>query len=82
GRLANEPVVVLQDDRSYFTSYHAATVISAQVLKDYPSLSGVLELLTGAISNEQMINLNYKVEIEKQDPREVARAFLVEQGLL
>ena len=82
GRLANEPVVVLQDDLSYFTSYHAATIVRSQLLEKHPSLLAVLELMTALISNEQMIALNYQVEVEKQDARAVARAFLVEKGLL
>lgn len=82
GRLQSEPVVVLDDDLSYFTSYHAATIVRNEILEKYPSLLGVLELMTDLISNEDMINLNYKVEIEKQDPKVVAKNFLVEKGLL
>ncbi len=82
GRLNVEPVVVLEDDRSAFAAYHAATVVRSQTLENYPELSGVLELLSARISNQEMIGLNYQVEIEKQDPKEVARAFLVKEGLL
>ena len=82
GRLQSEPVVVLEDDLSYFTSYHAATIVRNEILEKYPSLLDVLELMTGSISNEDMIALNYQVEIEKQDPKTVARNFLEEKGLL
>jgi len=82
GRLKEEPVVVLEDDASYFTSYHAATLIREETLEEHPELSAVLERLTSAISNEEMIALNYQVEIEKQDPEVVARAFLESKGLL
>lgn len=82
GRLKAEPVVVLTDDASYFTSYHAATLVREETLEEHPELNEVLETLTGLISNEEMIALNYQVEIEKQDPEVVARAFLERKGLL
>ena len=82
GRLNGEPVAVLEDDRSSFAAYHAATVVRSETLEKYPELAKTLELLAGRISNEEMIGLNYQVEIEKKDPKEVARAFLVKEGLL
>lgn len=82
GRLQSEPVVVLEDDASYFTSYHAATIIRNETLKKYPELDGVLERLTGKISNAEMIEMNYLVEIEKEDPKQVAKDFLTRKGLL
>lgn len=82
GRLKEEPVMVLDDDRGYFTSYHAATVVREETLKKHPKLEQVLEKLSGNISNEEMIALNYQVEIEKQDPKVVAKTFLQQKGLL
>jgi len=82
GRLKEEPVMVLDDDRGYFISYHAATVVREETLKKHPKLEQVLEKLSGNISNEEMIALNYQVEIEKQDPKVVAKTFLQQKGLL
>jgi len=52
------------------------------VLEEYPELEEVLALLTDQISNDEMTNLNYLVEIEKQDPKKVAEDYLKEKGLL
>lgn len=81
-RLKTEPVVVLDDDLSYFTNYHAATVIRSETLRNHPELKAVLEMLTARISDEDMIGMNYQVEIEKQDPKAVAKEFLTKKGLL
>ncbi|MFA5446726.1 MAG: glycine betaine ABC transporter substrate-binding protein [Sphaerochaeta sp.] len=81
-RLKIEDVVLLEDDRHYFTSYLAATIVREQTLKTYPELTSILELLTGAINDQEMVAMNYQVEIEKQDPKDVARAFLASKGLL
>ncbi len=81
-RLMVEDVVPLVDDRNYFTSYHAATVVRIDTLKKYPALGQILELLTDQISDRDMVQMNYQVEIEKQDPKEVARSYLTKKGLL
>ena len=35
-----------------------------QTLKTYPELTSILELLTGAINDQEMVAMNYQVEIE------------------
>ncbi len=81
-QLNDEKIVALIDDRNYFTSYYAATLVRQQTLDKYPQLAPVLEKLTQQISNEDMIRMNYQVEGEKQDPKAVAKAFLTARGLL
>lgn len=73
---------VLIDDLNYFPSYYAATIIRQETLDKYPELEGVLSKLDGQISNEEMTYLNYLVENENEDPKEVAKNFLQEKGLL
>lgn len=81
-RLLEEDVVILDDDKLFFASYHAATLVRNDTLKKHPELEGVLELLTDNNSNEEMIAMNFRVEIDKADPRDVAIDFLEEKGLL
>jgi osmoprotectant transport system substrate-binding protein len=80
-RLKAEGLVVLEDDLNFFPSYFAATLIRAETLEKYPELEAVLAMLDGQISDEEMTNLNYLVDIENQDPKDVAMDFLVEKGL-
>jgi glycine betaine/choline ABC-type transport system substrate-binding protein len=82
GRLKQENLKVLNDDKNFFPSYYAATLVRGEVLDKYPELKDVIELLTGQISNDEMIDMNYQVEIEKKDPKEVAKEFLIKKGLL
>ena len=55
-----------------------------EVLDEYADqgLEQVMNLLEGRISNEQMAQMTYQVDVEGRDVNEVARNFLVEQGLL
>jgi len=82
GRIEEHDLLVLEDDLHYFPSYYAATLVRNETLALHPELLDVLELLTGRISDEEMTHMNYLVEIEGEDPRNVARDFLVEKGLL
>lgn len=82
GQLQDADVVVLEDNQYFFPGYDAATLVRQETLDKYPELVPVLEMLTGQIPNEAMIAMNYAVEVENKDPREVARDFLVEKGLL
>lgn len=82
GRLQDEEIAILTDDRNFFASYYAATLIRQEVLDAHPELGPVLEKLTGAISNEAMIAMNFLVEVENQDPKAVAEDFLRSKGLL
>ncbi|MEA3422669.1 MAG: glycine betaine ABC transporter substrate-binding protein [Bacillota bacterium] len=73
---------VLIDDKNYFPAYQAATVIRKETLDLYPELENILNLMAGLISDDEMVGMNYKVEKLNEDPKEVAREFLVEKGLL
>lgn len=82
GQLSTSDIVVLEDDQNFYPSYLCGNVVRNAVLERHPELSGVLLLLEGRIHEEDMAALNYLVEIDGQDPQQVAKNFLIEQGLL
>lgn len=65
-------LVVLEDDRSFFSPYHSAPVVRGDFLDEQPEAEGVLGKLAGSISNETMACLNYEVEFKERDPADVA----------
>ena len=73
---------VLVDDKNFFPSYFATTLIREETLKKYPELEPVLNELQGRISDEEMTKMNYLVESEKKDPKDVAVEFLKGKKLL
>jgi osmoprotectant transport system substrate-binding protein len=72
---------VLQDDKHYFPPYEAVPVIREQALQQHPEISGVLAELEGKINDDEMQKLNYAVDSEHRDVREVVRDFLQKKGL-
>ena len=72
----------LEDDRSFFPDYNGAFLVREDVLEKYPELEGILNQLAGRIPTEQMAELTYQVDVVGRTVDDVAREFLVSQGLL
>jgi glycine betaine/choline ABC-type transport system substrate-binding protein len=72
----------LEDDKRYFPPYDAVPVIRKATLAEYPQMRNVLTQLGGILTVEEMRKLNFAVDGEKRQPKEVAREFLIRKGIL
>ncbi|RQW20390.1 ABC transporter permease/substrate-binding protein [Bacillus sp. C1-1] len=75
-------MVVLEDDATLFPPYQAAPLVSNHAISEYPELEAILNQLAGIGSEDEISELNYRVDINDEDPAAVARDFLNEKGLL
>lgn len=82
GRIAAYDLVLLEDDAAYFPPYYAAPVVRQDTLELHPQIADVLAPLAGKLTSVVMRDLNYRVDELKQNPRIVAREFLIAEGLL
>lgn len=82
GQLAAADVVVLEDDRQYFSSAMAALVVRDEVLDRYPQLEDALAKLENVLDDEQMAQLNYQVESGGQEAEQAAHDFLLHKQLI
>lgn len=82
GQLSTSDVVVLEDDKQFYPSYLCGNVIRTEVLERHPELEEVFHKLTGVISDNDMAAMNYAVETQNQEPRDVAEEFLRNHNLL
>lgn len=82
GRIIAFDLKVLEDDKNVFLPYYPAPVVRAEVLEKHPELEDVLNKLSGKIDDLKMATLNGKVDLDGQDPREVAEEWLREEGLI
>jgi len=73
---------VLEDDRHYFPPYEAVPVMRAQTLREHPEVGQALDELADKISDEEMQRLNYAVDGQRRDAKEVVREFLKSKGLV
>jgi osmoprotectant transport system substrate-binding protein len=67
---------VLEDDKHYFPPYEAVPVIREQVLRDHPEVAQGVAALAGKISDAEMRQLNYAVDGQHRDVKEVVHSFL------
>jgi len=82
GQIAALDLVTLEDDRGVFPPYHAGVLARPDVLAEHPEIRTVLSKLEGLIDERTMAELNYQVDGERKDEREVALNFLRERGLI
>ncbi len=81
GRIAQLDLLQLTDDRHYFPPYEAVYLVRRDTLTRSPQLAGVLAQLTFAISTDEMRQLNYEIDGNKRDPKEVVRQWMAKKGL-
>jgi glycine betaine/choline ABC-type transport system substrate-binding protein len=72
---------VLQDDRNYFPPYEAVAVMRQETIARHPEVAKALDDLAGKISEQDMQQLNYAVDGNHRDIKEVVREFLHNKGL-
>jgi osmoprotectant transport system substrate-binding protein len=73
---------VLEDDRHYFPPYEAVAVVRQQTLQQHPEVAQVIAELAGKISDQEMQQLNYALDGQHRDVKEVAHEFLKGKGLI
>jgi osmoprotectant transport system substrate-binding protein len=82
GQLASDDLVVMQDPKSILPFYYPAPVVRSDVLEQNPKMKGVLDEVSGSLDVETMRELNGKVDLEQEDPEDVAAEFLQEKGIV
>jgi osmoprotectant transport system substrate-binding protein len=74
-------LLVLEDDRHYFPPYEAVPIVRQDALTRHPEVGQALDALAGKISDDDMRRLNYAVDGEHRDVKDVVRAFRRGKGL-
>ena len=82
GRIPAYGLVTLEDDKGFFPPYYAAPLVRQSTLEKHPQLEALLNKLAGRISDDTMQKLNYEVDENGRKAANVAREFLISQGLI
>ncbi|MGA6128696.1 MULTISPECIES: glycine betaine ABC transporter substrate-binding protein [unclassified Microbacterium] len=82
GRIPALDLVVMADDKEFFPSYQGGFTLKQSTLDDYPAITDVLGELSPLLTTEVMQGLNAKVDVDGEDPEDVAVDWLQEQGLI
>lgn len=82
GEIAANDLVLLQDDKGLWPPYQVAPVVRQAVLDANPEIADILNQLAPLLTDETMQQLNYEVSGNQREPADVAKEFLVSQGLI
>lgn len=82
GQLSVSDIVVLTDDKGFYPSYVCGNVVRMDTLKKHPELVAVLTGLDDILDDKIMADLNYQVEGQGREPKDVAHDFLKEKGFV
>ncbi|MFJ9961966.1 glycine betaine ABC transporter substrate-binding protein [Streptomyces avermitilis] len=82
GRIRSMNLVVMQDDKKFFPNYNVAPEINTKALKKYPAIAEVLDPVTKKLNNTVAQELNAKVDVDGQDPHQVALDWMEKEGFV
>lgn len=75
-------LAILKDDQHFFPTYQGAPLMKASFAKAHPKVVTALNQLAGKISETDMQEMNYKVNVQHKSAASVARQYLVSHDLL
>ncbi|SFR73355.1 osmoprotectant transport system substrate-binding protein [Microbacterium azadirachtae] len=82
GRIKALDLTVMKDDKQFFPVYQGAFTLQSAVFDKYPKIADVMAKLSPLLTTEQMQELNAKVDVDGEDPADVAKQFLKDKGLI
>ena len=72
----------LKDDKGLWPPYYLVPVVRKEVLDANPKVADVLNRVSALLDEASMAEMNYKVDGEKMEPKDVARDFLKAKGVV
>jgi osmoprotectant transport system substrate-binding protein len=72
----------LKDDKNLWPPYYLTPVVRKEVLDANPKMADVLNRVSALLDEASITEMNYKVDGEKQEPKDVAHDFLKAKGIV
>ena len=82
GQLTSDQLVVMEDPKSIWPFYYPAPVVRSDVLEKHPKIEEILNSVSSKLDVDTMRELNGKVDLEQEDPEDVAEEFLQKEGIV
>ncbi|BCX02666.1 MAG: hypothetical protein KatS3mg053_0604 [Candidatus Roseilinea sp.] len=82
GELGGFDLATLIDEKGFFPPYNVAPVVRGDVLRRNPQIGNVLNALAPRLNGGVMREMNFAVTNKGVAPQDVARRFLVGEGLI
>ena len=82
GQLTSPQLVVMKDPKSIWPFYYPAPVVRSEVLEKNPKIEDVLNEVSASLDVETMRELNGQVDLDQEDPEDVAAEHLEQEGIV
>jgi len=82
GALEQENLVILEDDMGIQPAQNLIPAVNSDFLKDNPDVATVLNELSSTLTTDDLASLDLKVDVNRDQPAEVAKEYLESKGLL
>jgi osmoprotectant transport system substrate-binding protein len=82
GRIKALDLTVLEDDKQFFPKYNVSAVVQTATLNEHPELKRIFAKITPLLTNDTMQRLNARVDVDGDQPGDVALDWMVSQGLV
>ncbi|KOV59143.1 glycine betaine ABC transporter substrate-binding protein [Streptomyces sp. MMG1121] len=82
GRIRSMNLAVMRDDKKFFPNYNAAPEINSKALEKWPAIAKVIEPVTKKLDNSVAQTLNAEVDVDGQDPHQVALDWMKKEGFV
>lgn len=82
GTLEDQGLLLLDDDKGIQPAQNLIPAVSTEFLADHPDIEGPLNDLMAALDNETLGGLLVSVQIDREQPADVAKEFLTSEGLI
>jgi len=82
GQIAGQDLTVLEDDKGFFPPYNLAVTMKTEVYdENAEKFDDLLGQVSEALTDDKLTELNARVDVDGEDPKDVAADFVSEIGL-
>ncbi|WP_053057663.1 ABC transporter substrate-binding protein [Rubrobacter aplysinae] len=81
-QLLSDDLVVLDEEKDIWPYYYAAPVIDQSYLDEHPRVADVVNPVSESLGVNDIRNLNGRVDLDNEDPADVAEDYLENNGFL
>ncbi|HEY2818863.1 MAG TPA: glycine betaine ABC transporter substrate-binding protein [Casimicrobiaceae bacterium] len=82
GMISAMKLTRLKDDKNLWPPYFVVPVVRKETLDANPKVAEILNKVSGMLDEATVADMNYKVDGEKMEPKDVARDFVKTKGIV
>jgi len=82
GRVLSQDLQILEDDQDFFLEYRGVLTLRQETLDEFPAIETIMAPISQALTNDVITELNSKVDVEGEQPQDVAEEWMESEGFV